>query len=206
MRIGIVSDTHVGEVLPELPTAVPVAFAGCDLILHAGDITCTSVLDRLGEIAPVVAVQGDHDLAVGIDLPHDRIINVRGRRIGLTHGHRARAVELPAAGLSLVRRRTTLLGLHRHLRRRFGPVDLIVHGHLYVPVDTEVRGTRVFSPGAVYVPEDRDLGDGMGVRRRVLMRFRGSLDPDARAASVGIVEVGPDGLTTHRIILHDVPG
>lgn len=204
MRIGIVADTHVGEVLPELPAAVTQAFAGCELILHAGDITCMSVLDQLGEIAPVVAVQGDHDRLAGIDLPRERVVVVRGRRIGLIHGRRSRAIEMPAAGMSLARRRAVLLGLHRHMRRRLGPVDLIVHGHLHMPVDDEVRGTRVFSPGAVYIPEERDAGERTGVKGRAYLRFRATMSDEDRASAVGIVEVGPAGMTVRRILLRDV--
>jgi putative phosphoesterase len=200
----VVADTHVGEVLPELPASVPAALAGCDLILHAGDITCMSVLDQLGEIAPVVAVQGDHDRLAGIDLPRERIVTVRGRRIGLVHGRRSRAIEMPAAGMSLARRRAVLLGLHRHMRRRLGPVDLIVHGHLHMPVDTQVRGTRVFSPGAVYIPEERDAGERTGVKGRAYLRFRETMTDDDRASAVGVVQVGPGGMSVERILLRDV--
>ncbi len=200
----MVADTHVGEVLPELPASVPAALAGCDLILHAGDITCMSVLDQLGEIAPVVAVQGDHDRLAGIDLPRERIVTVRGRRIGLVHGRRSRAIEMPAAGMSLARRRAVLLGLHRHMRRRLGPVDLIVHGHLHMPVDTQVRGTRVFSPGAVYIPEERDAGERTGVKGRAYLRFRETMTDDDRASAVGVVQVGPGGMSVERILLRDV--
>jgi len=200
----VVADTHVGEVLPELPASVPAALAGCDLILHAGDITCLSVLDQLGEIAPVVAVQGDHDRLAGIDLPRERIVTVRGRRIGLMHGRRSRAIEMPAAGMSLARRRAVLLGLHRHMRRRLGPVDLIVHGHLHMPVDTQVRGTRVFSPGAVYIPAERDAGERTGVKGRAYLRFRETMTDDDRASAVGVVEVGPGGMSVERILLRDV--
>ena len=200
----MVADTHVGEVLPELPASVPAALAGCDLILHAGDITCMSVLDQLGEIAPVVAVQGDHDRLAGIDLPRERIVTVRGRRIGLVHGRRSRAIEMPAAGMSLARRRAVLLGLHRHMRRRLGPVDLIVHGHLHMPVDTQVRGTRVFSPGAVYIPEERDAGERTGVKGRAYLRFRETMTDDDRASAVGVVQFGPGGMSVERILLRDV--
>ncbi|MDA3005548.1 MAG: metallophosphoesterase family protein [Actinomycetota bacterium] len=204
MRIGVVADTHVGEVLPDLPPEVPQALAGCDLILHAGDITCMSVLDRLGEIAPVVAVQGDHDRLAGIDLPRERVVVVRGRRIGLVHGRRTRAIEMPAAAMSLARGRAVLLGLHRHMRRRLGPVDLIVHGHLHMPVDTQVGGTRVFSPGAVYIPEERDASERTGIKGRAYLRFREGMTPEERASSVGIIEVGPDGMRTQRVLLRDV--
>lgn len=200
----MIADTHVGEVLPELPPSVPAAFDGCDLILHAGDITCLSVLDQLGEIAPVVAVQGDHDRLAGIDLPRERVVVVRGRRIGLMHGRRSRAIEMPAAGMSLARRRAVLLGLHRHMLRRLGPVDLIVHGHLHMPVDTRVRGTRVFSPGAVYIPEERDASERTGVKGRAYLRFRSTMTDEERASAVGIVEVGPGGMTARRVLLRDV--
>lgn len=204
MRIGVVADTHVGEVLPDLPDEVPEALVGCDIILHAGDITCMSVLDRLGEIAPVVAVQGDHDRLAGIDLPRERVVVVRGQRIGLIHGRRTRAIEMPAAAMSLARGRAVLLGLHRHMRRRLGPVDLIVHGHLHMPVDTQVGGTRVFSPGAVYIPEERDASERTGIKGRAYLRFREGMTPEERASSVGIIEVGPDGMRTQRVLLRDV--
>jgi putative phosphoesterase len=175
--------------------------AGSDLILHAGDITCLSVLEQLGDIAPVVAVQGDHDRDAGIDLPTSRIINVRGRRIGLAHGRRTRAIEMPAAGMSLARGHAVLLGMHRGLRRHFGPVDLIVHGHLHIPVDTEVRGTRIFSPGAVYIPEERPMSEKSGIKGRAYMRFRAGMDEHDRRSAVGMVHIGPDGLSCHRIVL-----
>ena len=201
VTIGVVADTHVGETLPELPQSVMDALDGSDLILHAGDITCMSVLDRLRDIAPVVAVLGDHDRDAGIDLPTSRIINVRGRRIGLAHGRRTRAIETPAAAMSLARRRAVLLGMHRGLRRHFGPVDLIVHGHLHIPVDTEVRGTRVFSPGAVYIPEERTISEKHGMKGRAYMRFRSHMSDDARRSAVGLVRVGPEGLTCERVVL-----
>ena len=159
------------------------------------------MLDRLREIAPVVAVLGDHDRDAGLDLPTSRIINVRGRRIGLAHGRRTRAIEMPAAGLSLVRRRAVLLGMHHGLRRHFGPVDLIIHGHLHIPVDTRVRGTRVFSPGAVYIPEERTISEKHGMKGRAYMRFRSHMSYDDRRSAVGLVRVGPEGLTCERVVL-----
>jgi len=204
VRIGVVADTHVGEVLPALPPEVTAAFDRCHLILHAGDITCTSVLAELGAIAPVVAVQGDHDRQAGIALPRERVVVVRGRRIGLVHGRRTRAIEMPAAAMSLARRRAVLLGLHRHMRRRLGPVDMIVHGHLHMPVDTVVAGTRVFSPGAVYIPEERDAGERTGIKGRAYLRFREGMTPDERASAVGIIEVGAGGMHVRRVMLRDV--
>ncbi|MGB1377007.1 MAG: metallophosphoesterase family protein [Miltoncostaeaceae bacterium] len=202
------ADTHVGETLPDLPASVPAALEGCDLILHAGDITCMSVLDRLGQIAPVVAVQGDHDRLAGIDLPRERVVVVRGRRIGLVHGRRSRAIETPAAALSLARRRAVLLGLHRYMRRRLGPVDMIVHGHLHMPVETAVRGTRVFSPGAVCPWGSLQGGrlprpGAAGVADRVVRRYRQQLGDAAMRSSVGRLVTGPLGVHAEVVPLDD---
>ena len=51
MRIGLVSDTHIPEVAPAIPGQIAQAFRVVDLILHAGDIYVSSVLDELEYIA-----------------------------------------------------------------------------------------------------------------------------------------------------------
>jgi hypothetical protein len=56
MRVGVVSDTH-GLLRPQVLTHL----AGCDRILHAGDVGKAEVLSRLQEIAPVEAVRGNVD-------------------------------------------------------------------------------------------------------------------------------------------------
>jgi uncharacterized protein len=55
-RIGLVSDTH-GLVRPELPAFL----AGCEAIVHAGDIGSGEVLAALRAIAPVHAIRGNND-------------------------------------------------------------------------------------------------------------------------------------------------
>ena len=74
LRVGLVSDTH--DVFdPTLETL----FAGCALILHAGDITRQPVLDALAAIAPVRAVRGNNDfgpLAEG--LPETAVVPLGG--------------------------------------------------------------------------------------------------------------------------------
>ena len=57
MRVGLFADTH-GLPDPKLEQL----FAGCDLILHGGDVARHGVLEALGRWAPVVAVRGDNDL------------------------------------------------------------------------------------------------------------------------------------------------
>ena len=152
MRIGVVADTHVGEHLPELPTEVCEALAGVDLILHAGDIIDPSTLDVLRTVAPVVAVRGNHDERQGHrDLPRDVLVRVGGMRIGLTHGHRRPAVELPAIFVSLVAGRPIRMGFERTMLRRFPGADCVVVGHLHEPIHHWAGGVLLFSPGAVFV-------------------------------------------------------
>lgn len=193
-RVGVVADTHVGEWRAELPPEVLRALAGVDIILHAGDITDPAVLDELARIAPVVAVQGDHDRAAGLVLPRAQVVTVAGRRIGLTHGRRSRRVELIGGLLSLISGRVVLAGFHRALRRRFGAVDCIVHGHLHLPEIRTIRGVLFFSPGAVHNPEHSPGFAAGGLIARRYLRFRRKLDAAASAPAVGIIDIDAGGM------------
>lgn len=55
-RIGLISDTH-DLLRPEAMAAL----AGCEYIIHAGDITGPQVLEELATIAPLTAVRGNND-------------------------------------------------------------------------------------------------------------------------------------------------
>ncbi len=200
-RVGVVTDTHVGEHLPGLPPEVLEALDGVDLILHAGDLTDLSVLEDLGELAPVVAVRGNHDERARLELPRDLLVRAGAARIGLTHGHRTAGVELPAAVLSLVSGRPVLLDFEGAMRRRFGDVDCVVTGHLHMPIHRVVNGVLVFSPGAVYVPEHDPGFDWSGARGRAFRHFRARLPPSARVPAVGVIEIGPAGIRAERIPL-----
>jgi len=88
MRIGLITDTHIPVAAEELPPEVAEAFEGVDLILHAGDIYRTSVLDDLEHIAPVLAASGDDD---PIDTLRDErvklkhVLEIEGRTLWLVH-------------------------------------------------------------------------------------------------------------------------
>jgi hypothetical protein len=112
----------------------------------------------------------------------------------VTHGSRTKAVELPAAALSLAAARAVLLGFDGAMRRRFGDVDCIVVGHLHMPIHRMIGGVLLFSPGAVFVPEIDPGYAWSSLRARGYRRFRDRLPPAARAPGVGIVEAGPHGV------------
>lgn len=56
MRVGVISDTH-----NLLRPQVLERLAGCERILHAGDVGSLEILKRLRQVAPVAAVRGNMD-------------------------------------------------------------------------------------------------------------------------------------------------
>jgi putative phosphoesterase len=79
--IGIVSDTH-GYLHPGLADA----FSEVDLILHAGDLGGTHILDELALIAPVQAVFGNIDgWEVRSACPEELTTAIDGVTIWMTH-------------------------------------------------------------------------------------------------------------------------
>lgn len=129
-QIGIISDTHIPE-FKAIPEAVWTHFAAVELIIHAGDLSCLSVIDQLETIAPVVAVQGNiEEKEVVSALPIKREFIVGGCRIGVVHilGHahnRAKAV-----------------------RQEFPTARCVIFGHSHVPYNQEHDGQLLFNPGS----------------------------------------------------------
>lgn len=107
-----------------------------DLILHAGDVCVSSVLDELSAYAPVRAVRGNND---GPDVaawgaPETLEFDLAGLAVAMVHD------SGPAKG------RTA------RMRRRFPGAELVVFGHSHIPMDVTGDGVRVFNPGS---PTDR---------------------------------------------------
>jgi len=79
--IGAISDTP-GLQRPQALAAL----AGCDPIIHAGDVGSPDVLARLGALAPVHAVRGNVDHgAWSANLPVTQRIEIDGFRIYVLH-------------------------------------------------------------------------------------------------------------------------
>jgi putative phosphoesterase len=123
--IGLISDTH-GLVRPELTHA----FENVDLILHAGDVGGSRVLEALQTIAPVEAVFGNVDDPHDPALARERVVTVAGLTIHVSHGHE---LGRPTAQLALAR----YAG------------DVVVFGHTHRPVTYIAPDGRVaVNPGA----------------------------------------------------------
>jgi putative phosphoesterase len=134
LTLAIVADTHSR---PHPKAARWIAALEPDAILHAGDIGDLTVLDRLGELAPVIAVRGNIDERAP-QLPDIVSIDVRSggessMKMLLMHiavyGPKVRADAARAAAAS--------------------GAKLIVCGHSHVPFIGRDKGLTVFNPGSI---------------------------------------------------------
>ncbi|OWA37602.1 YfcE family phosphodiesterase [Saccharibacillus sp. O16] len=138
IQIAVVSDTHMFRMAKELPPVlIEELSAGVDLILHAGDWTAPEVYDRLAAYAPVEGVAGNNDgAAIAERWGFHRIIEIGGRRIGLTHGHLGRG------------------GTENNALAAFAEedVEIIVFGHSHIPVSKWVERAHPASPVQLFNP------------------------------------------------------
>lgn len=81
VRIGLIADTH-GRLRPEALAVL----AGCDAIVHAGDIGHAGILEALAALAPVTAVRGNNDHGPWAEaLPGTAQLQVEGVLIQVLH-------------------------------------------------------------------------------------------------------------------------
>lgn len=150
MKIGVLADTHIPDLLPALPTRVLELFNGVDLIFHVGDVTDLTVLQQLEPIAQTFAVCGEHDSAqVRHYVDEKQRLTFGGRAVGLVHG--ARAWEGNWMRRIVLRfnpryRMDILLG---YVLRQFNDVDVIVFGHSHTPYMKMHGNTLLFNPGSL---------------------------------------------------------
>lgn len=97
-RIALVSDTH-NLLRPELLQFL----AGCDAVVHAGDICDPSVLDALAAIAPLTAVRGNNDLGEWAEaLPAQTTLEIGAVRIAIVHELRDLRGDPATEGIAVV--------------------------------------------------------------------------------------------------------
>jgi len=136
-RLALISDTHLPRGTRRLPDACVERLRAADLIVHAGDLVRTEVLDALEALGPPVhAVLGNVDEpALGARLPAELRLDVDGVRLAVVHD------AGPAQGRAA------------RLRRRFPDADAVVFGHSHIPLhEVGPDGLVLFNPGS---PTDR---------------------------------------------------
>jgi uncharacterized protein len=96
--VGVISDTH-GLLRPEALDAL----RGSDMIIHAGDVGKTEVIDRLAEVAPVHVVRGNIDKGRwAAALPPTELVDVGDHRFFVLHDIAQLDVDPVAAGFAAV--------------------------------------------------------------------------------------------------------
>jgi len=96
--IGLISDTH-----GLLRKRAKQALQGAGLIIHAGDIDTSDVLEELEKIAPVSAVRGNMDaISRPGDLPKTNLVEFEGILIYVIHDIQKMDLDPVAAGISVV--------------------------------------------------------------------------------------------------------
>jgi len=130
-KVGVIADTH-GNLDPN---AVEI-FQGADLILHGGDIGSIEVINSLEEIAPVVAVSGNHEDERTAVYDWITTVEVEGIKIALTHRffplNMEQVVNMPPGW-------QRIMGVDG--------VRVLVFGHSHEPLCSEGGGILYYNPG-----------------------------------------------------------
>jgi putative phosphoesterase len=121
MRVGLIADTH-GLLRPEA-----LAFlAGCDHIIHGGDIGNAAILEQLAALAPLTAVRGNNDTGSWAEtLPETALLRFGEVAVYAIHDIKALDIDPVQQG-----------------------VRVVVSGHSHKPSCVERDGVLYVNPGS----------------------------------------------------------
>ena len=119
--VGVISDTH-SLLRPEAIDYL----RGSDLIIHAGDIGSAVVVNKLEQIAPVLAIRGNIDKGQWAKkYPETEVTEIEGKYLYVLH-------NLNDLSLDPVATR----------------IDVVISGHSHLPKVKEVDGVLYLNPGS----------------------------------------------------------
>lgn len=131
IRVIVLSDTHIPERSTAIAPSLVEELTSADLILHLGDFTSLEVLEELRSLGEMRGVRGNCDsYEVCQRLPEKQVLELAGRRIGMTHG------------------RGSPRGLLERVRRQFQGVDVVLFGHSHQPLIERAGGVLYANPGS----------------------------------------------------------
>ena len=120
-NIGLISDTH-GLLRPEAIEAL----RDSELILHAGDVGKSEILDELRKLAPVVAIRGNVDTSPwAAKLRQTEVVETTAATFYLIHNISDLDLEPAAAG-----------------------IHVVLFGHSHQPAQYEKNGVLYINPGS----------------------------------------------------------
>lgn len=138
LTIALVSDTH-----QEISNDVCDIVSTCDIVIHAGDIGSSEVLEKLQpKLGHIIAVSGNNDKPylwefkdweLVNQLPKIQNVLLSGGLLSIEHGHE-HDMYMPA---------------HEDLRQAHSDARAVVYGHTHIQViDKENPQHFVINPGA----------------------------------------------------------
>lgn len=133
MTLFVISDTHVPEMSQKIPEDFLSQIKADDILFHAGDFTNLKTVRELEKRCKVYGVRGnmDHPEVKRI-LPEKRIVEISGKKIGISHGWGAP------------------FGLAQRIYKKFGEsLDVIIFGHSHTPYHKRIDKTLLFNPGSL---------------------------------------------------------
>ena len=143
MRIGILSDTHLPNLiryLDELGPEIAAFLSTVDLILHSGDLKSPMVLDWLEPFAPVVCTTGNNDPIVDSRCKDVAVLDLAGWRLGMVHSLRRGFRPMT------------------ELQQLFPtPVQIMIAGDTHYEVLESREGVVVLNSGSPTFPHHKDL-------------------------------------------------
>lgn len=133
ITIGVISDTHFGSGVTELPAAWAEALRQADLILHAGDFCSMRAYELIAALGELRGVYGNSDSAeVFRCLPRTRSFRFGRFSVAMLHGH----------GFDGLTARQVAE------QEMAGKCDLAIFGHSHRPYHDWHDGTLLFNPGS----------------------------------------------------------
>jgi len=123
--VGIIADTH-----GRLSDSAVIALTGSRLIIHAGDIGDTAILEKLKTIAPVFPVRGNMDKGIWTsEIPDSEIVDDGSVSLYILHDISRIDLDPASSGFSAV-----------------------IFGHTHTPFIERQNGVLFINPGSATRP------------------------------------------------------
>ncbi|MBU3145408.1 metallophosphoesterase [Clostridium sp. CF012] len=134
MRIGVISDTHRNaSCIEQLAGKIK----ALDMMIHLGDNVDDILIIEKYFKGRIINVKGNCDFSTST--PYDRVEDICGKRIFLTHGHRYNVKE----GLLKLRYKAIETG-----------ADIVLYGHTHIAKIDFEEGVWYINPGSASEPRD----------------------------------------------------